>query len=59
LEVHLFDFNRDIYGRYVEVQFLHKLREEMKFASLELLQQQILQDAERAKFYFEKRHPTK
>jgi riboflavin kinase / FMN adenylyltransferase len=59
LEVHLFDFNRDIYGRSVEVRFLHKLRDEKKFASLELLQQQILQDAEQAKFYFKKRHPTK
>jgi riboflavin kinase/FMN adenylyltransferase len=41
LEVHLFDFDRDIYGRHVQVSFLKKLRPERKFASFELLKRQI------------------
>jgi riboflavin kinase / FMN adenylyltransferase len=53
LEVHLFDFNEDLYGQLVHVEFLHKIRNEKKFDSFELLKQQILDDAEIAKEYFE------
>lgn len=53
LETHLFDFNQDIYGRYVSVQFQHKLRHEMRFNSLEQLQKQIRLDIEAAKVFFE------
>jgi riboflavin kinase/FMN adenylyltransferase len=49
LEIHLFDFNRDIYGHEVEVRFLKFLRPEKKFANLEALVQQIRQDVERAR----------
>ena len=52
LETHLFDFNQDIYGRYVSVQFKYKLRHEMRFASLEQLQNQIRHDVEAAKEFF-------
>ena len=52
LETHLFDFNKDIYGRYVSVQFKHKLRDEMRFDSLEQLQSQIRQDVVAAKNFF-------
>ena len=52
LEVHLFDFDRDIYGRHVQVSFLKKLREERRFDSFEALQQQILLDAGQARDYF-------
>ena len=45
LEVHLFDFDQDIYGRLVSVEFVHKLREEEKFESLEALKKQIARDA--------------
>ncbi|MGL5334945.1 MAG: riboflavin biosynthesis protein RibF, partial [Enterovibrio sp.] len=45
LEVHLFDFNGDLYGQRIEVQFHHKLRDEQKFASLPALQRQIESDA--------------
>jgi len=45
LEVHLFDFDQDIYGRLVSVEFVHKLREEEKFESLEALKEQIARDA--------------
>lgn len=52
LEVHLFNFNRDIYGEHVQVHFLHKLRDEQKFADLNELMKQIEQDCEQARLYF-------
>lgn len=52
LEVHLFDFDRDIYGEHVQIFFLQKLREEKKFADLTELTKQIEQDCQRAKAYF-------
>ncbi|HUU71307.1 MAG TPA: bifunctional riboflavin kinase/FAD synthetase [Burkholderiales bacterium] len=53
LEVHLFDFNRDIYGRRVRVRFLSKLRDETKFASVDELVKQMDRDAARAREYFD------
>src|SRR6185503_2830567 len=41
LEVLIFDFDRDIYGRYITVHFVKRLREERHFADLELLKQQM------------------
>lgn len=52
LEVHLFDFNADIYGAHLRVRFLHKLRDEMKFSGFDALQAQIARDAEAARRYF-------
>jgi riboflavin kinase/FMN adenylyltransferase len=49
LEVHVFDFNRDIYGRYIEVQFVRRLRDELKFPDLPSLQRQMHMDAEAAR----------
>jgi len=49
LEIHLFDFNRDIYGEDVEVRFLKFLRPEKKFENLDALVQQIRRDAEQAR----------
>jgi riboflavin kinase / FMN adenylyltransferase len=49
LEVHLFDFDQDIYGRHVQVSFVKKLRDEMHFSSFEALKQQIQQDALQAR----------
>ena len=49
LEVHLFDFAREIYGEHVEVEFVHKLRDEKRFDSFEELRRQILQDAWQAR----------
>jgi riboflavin kinase/FMN adenylyltransferase len=45
LEVHLFDFGGDLYGREVEVEFVKHLRGERKFASLDELREQIGRDA--------------
>lgn len=44
LEVNLFDFSDTIYGEYLEVFFVEKLREEKKFSSLETLKMQISED---------------
>lgn len=49
LETHLFDFNRDIYGHYVEVHFKKKIRNEMRFPSLDELKAQIVNDVTEAK----------
>lgn len=51
LEVHLFDFSGDLYGRRLEVTYLHKLRDEWMFDSLEALKLQIKEDCEKAKQY--------
>jgi hypothetical protein len=52
LEVHLLDFDRDIYGRHVDVNFLHKLRSEAKFDSLDALKAQIARDVDDVRTYF-------
>jgi len=53
LELHLFDFDRGIYGQDVEVCFLDYLRTEKKFAGLDELRSQIARDAERARQIYE------
>ena len=49
LEVHLFDFSGDLYGRRLSVEFIAKLRDEERFASLEALTEQMHRDAARAR----------
>lgn len=49
LEAHLFDFDGDIYGRRIEVQFVAKLRDEEKFPNLEEMRAQMHIDAESAR----------
>ena len=51
LEVHLLNFDKDIYGTRIRVEFIKKIRDEIKFDSLDLLKQQIQQDVEKAKQY--------
>ena len=53
LEIHLFDFDQDIYGDEVEVSFLEYLRPEKKFDSLVNLRQQISRDAANAREIYE------
>lgn len=53
LEVHLFDFDQDIYGRGVKVNFCHKIRPEKRFDNLELLKEAIHKDMAEARKYFE------
>jgi len=45
IEIHFFDFSQDIYGVYLEIEILKRLREEQKFDSLAELEKQLLKDA--------------
>jgi riboflavin kinase/FMN adenylyltransferase len=54
LEVHLFDWREELYGRHLRVRFLAKLRDEKKFDGLEALRAAIGQDVEQAREYFRK-----
>jgi riboflavin kinase/FMN adenylyltransferase len=49
LEVHVFDFSGDLYGRSIEVEFVAKLRDEVKFDSLDALVVQMKLDDARAR----------
>lgn len=49
VEVHLFDFAEQVYGRLVRVEFVHKLRDEEKYDSLDELTAAIARDAQRAR----------
>ncbi|MCC7463439.1 MAG: bifunctional riboflavin kinase/FAD synthetase [Gammaproteobacteria bacterium] len=49
LEVHLFDYAGDLYGRELEVEFVAKLREELRFESLDTLVEQMHRDAAAAR----------
>jgi riboflavin kinase/FMN adenylyltransferase len=53
LEVHLFDFDQDIYGRHLQVDLLSRIREERRFDSLDDLVAQIGRDAGHAREYFD------
>lgn len=52
LEIHLLDFDRNVYGERVTVSFLNKLRDEEKYATLELLKAQIARDVENVRKFF-------
>lgn len=52
LEVHLFDFSGEIYNKHLRVDFLHKLRDEVKYLDLQSLTQQIELDVCNAKQWF-------
>jgi riboflavin kinase/FMN adenylyltransferase len=49
LEVHLFEFNRSVYGEHVQVEFVRKLRDEQRFESFDALRRQIHEDAHAAR----------
>ena len=49
LEAHLFDFDGDLYGRHIEVEFVAKLRDELKFPDLPALTEQMHRDADNAR----------
>jgi riboflavin kinase/FMN adenylyltransferase len=52
LEVHLFDWNGELYGRHLRVKFLRKLRDEERYGDLEALRAAIARDAAQARDYF-------
>lgn len=54
IETHILNFERDLYGKRIEVEFLHKIRDEMRFDDIEALKQRIKQDVKQATQYFTK-----
>lgn len=52
LEIHIFNFNKDIYGSYLQIDFVKKLRDEKRYDSFDLLKKQIYRDVEQAKAIF-------
>ncbi len=52
IEVHVFDFNRDIYDKNVTVFFYKKIREEIKFENKEALKNQLYQDEKSVRYIF-------
>ena len=52
LEAHLFDFNENLYGRRISVEFCLKLRDEQKFDSIDALTEQIHRDIQQAHAFF-------
>jgi riboflavin kinase/FMN adenylyltransferase len=59
LEVHLFDWQGDAYGKIVQVEFLHKLRDEAKYDSLDALTAAIAQDGAHARAWFAQFNQTR
>lgn len=55
LEVHLLDFDKDIYGQYLQVNFLHKLRDEEKYDTMAQLKTHMLQDIAETRVWFDVR----
>lgn len=51
-EVHMFNFDQNIYGKHLKVEFLRKIRDEQKFSSVDQLVSQIRRDEEIALKYF-------
>ena len=52
LETHLLDFDANIYGHYLRVEILKRLRAEEKFTDIEALKKQMQQDVQNARKYF-------
>lgn len=49
LEIHIFNYSGSLYGRYVKINLLKKIRDEQRFESIEALKEQLLRDAEECK----------
>jgi riboflavin kinase/FMN adenylyltransferase len=56
VETHVMEFDRELYGEQIRVRFLHRLRGEKKFESIDALRLQIDRDYQRAVRYFEKQN---
>jgi riboflavin kinase/FMN adenylyltransferase len=52
IEVHLFNFKRNIYGKTLEIRFIKKIRNEKRFSNLEELKSNIERDIQKAKIFF-------
>lgn len=49
IESHILDFNEDIYGKYIRVSFARRLRDDVKFSSIDELKAQIGRDIEKVR----------
>jgi riboflavin kinase/FMN adenylyltransferase len=49
IEAHIFDFNKQIYSQTIEIEFIEKIRDQKKFATIEELKEEIKRDCEYAK----------
>lgn len=58
LEVHLFDFDRDIYGKQIQIQFVERIRGEKPFAGIEALKEQLAKDEIKSRNILSTRHPN-
>ena len=54
LEVHILDFDGDLYDQHVKVEFFHKLRDEERYSNMETLIKQITLDVENVRHFFSK-----
>ena len=58
VEVFLFDCNEDLYGRLIQIHYLHYLRPEIKFDTKEELRVQMNEDVRQSKLWFAQRNIT-
>jgi riboflavin kinase/FMN adenylyltransferase len=58
VETHLLDAAPDLYGRDLEIEFLARLRQELRFESTQALVEQVRRDVERAREFFAKMPPS-
>lgn len=49
LEAHIFDYEGTLYDKIIEVRLLSKIRDEQRFSSIEALQEQLKEDAEKCR----------
>lgn len=56
LETYIFDFSENLYHKYITVEFLHRLRDEIKYTTLEALKKQIDDDVQNAEQFFKDQH---
>jgi len=58
VETHIFNFDKELYGKHITVEFLKKTRDEVKFDSVRDLSEQIVRDCREAKAFHEKNVDT-
>ena len=51
METHIFNFDSELYGKHIKIEFIKQTRDEVKFDSVEALSQQIVKDCRQAKDY--------
>lgn len=56
VETHIFDFDNELYGKTITVEFLRKLRDEVRFDDMKELSEQIVRDCREARRYHEKKY---